>query len=101
MGRKASEENQSKWKENILEQRQSNLSVVAWCLQNKIAVPTFHYWKKKLFPKSFDRNVFTEIVRDNNIGSGVSLEYRGIHIHLNRDFEPSVLQVCLDVLKKC
>lgn len=102
MPRKTSEEIQLHWKEHILKQSQSNLSVVAWCFQNKIAVPTFYYWKNKLFPKpSFERNAFTEIVRDNNINSGISLEYRGIHIHLNRDFEPSVLQACLEVLKKC
>ena len=41
MVRKASEEIQLHWKENILKQRQSNLSIVAWCLQNKIAVHSF------------------------------------------------------------
>ena len=103
MARKTSEEKQSKWKEIILKQSQSNLSIVSWCSQNNIAVPTFCYWRNKLFPKpSLNRYAFTEIAQGNNdVRSGISLEYHGIKVHLEREFEPTVLQACLQVLKQC
>lgn len=103
MGRKNSEEAQLQWEEIILKQRQSKLSIASWCFQNKIAVPTFYYWKNKLSPKSLlNRNAFTEVIQEtDNKTSGVSLEYHGIKVHLNKHFETSVLQSCLEVLKQC
>ena len=103
MARKTSDENRSKWKEIILKQSQSNLSMVSWCSQNNIAVSTFTYWRNKLSPKPLiNRNAFTEIAQGNNDAqSGIRLELQGIKVHLERNFEPSVLQACLEVLKRC
>jgi hypothetical protein len=101
MSRKSSEELQLQWKENILKQQQSGLSIAAWCFQNNIVIHTFYYWRGKLFPKSLDRNAFTEVIPDNNRGSGISLEYQGVQVHLSQNFDPSVLQACLKVLKTC
>ncbi|KIA78357.1 IS66 family insertion sequence element accessory protein TnpA [Parachlamydia acanthamoebae] len=91
------------WKELILKQAQSNLSIVLWCRQNKIAVQTFYYWRNKLFPKPLlTRNAFTEIVQENdNVSSGVSLLCKGVCVLLNRNFDSSVLKACLKVLQQC
>ena len=43
MAEPLSEELKQRWKENILKQRQSKLSIAAWCRQNGITVHTFYY----------------------------------------------------------
>lgn len=103
MAKVASEEVRLQRKEMILKQRQSKLSIVSWCLENKIAVPTFYYWRNKLFPKLLiNRNAFTEVSQGNDgIISGVSVECQGFKVHLERHFDPFVLKACLDVLKRC
>ena len=105
MTRTISEELKQQWKENILNQRSSGLSIAAWCRRSEIMVHHFYYWQKKLFPKDpIDRSAFTEISTEKNqnfSNSGVSLEYKGINIHLGNKFEFSVLKRCLEVLKEC
>ena len=51
MAQPFSEELKQQWKENILKQRQSGLSIAAWCRQNGIVVHNFYYWQSKLLPK--------------------------------------------------
>ena len=97
------EEIKQQWKETILKQRQSKLSIASWCRQNGITVHTFYYWQSKLFPKStLSRSAFTEAVEEKNkSATGIVLEYHGFNIHLNEHFNSSVLKRCLEVLKKC
>jgi transposase len=38
------------WQRILDEQRLSNLSVVAFCAQKSISVPSFYQWRKKLQP---------------------------------------------------
>ena len=98
-----SEELKQQWKENILKQRQSKLSIASWCRQNGIAVHTFYYWQSKLFQKpTLSRSAFTEAVEEKNISvEAIVLEYHGFNIHLNEHFNPSILKKCLEVLIKC
>ena len=50
------------WKENILKQRESGLSIVSWCKVNNITPRKFYYWQEKLFPKEpLCRSDFNEI----------------------------------------
>ena len=83
MGQPLSEENKQQWKENILTQRQSKLSIASWCRQSGIAVHIFYYWQSKLFPKpTINRSAFTEAVDEKNKSStGIVLEYHGFNIH--------------------
>lgn len=98
-----SEELKQDWKETILRQRQSNCSIASWCRQNKIAVHSFYYWQRRLFPKSpLSRSAFTEILEEvRGPTTGIVLEYQGFNIHLNEHFDPIILKKCLEVLKKC
>jgi len=98
-----SEEIRQQWKDNILKQHQSKLSIASWCRQTGIAVHSFYYWQKKLFSKpAIDRSAFTEAVEEKNeSASGLVLEYQGFNIHLNDQFNPSVLKRCLEVLRQC
>lgn len=81
-----SEEKQLEWKSRIDQQRQSGLSIEKWCLQNQIRPHTFYYWRDKLFPKSLQKNSFTEL----NIkrSDAISLQARGIYIRIGNDSDP-------------
>lgn len=103
MAQPTSEKTKQAWKENILNQRNSNLSIVSWCSQSGIAVHIFYYWQKKLFPKApLNRAAFAEIAQGKEaMKTGVVLEYQGFNIHLSQEFDSSVLKRCLEVLRKC
>ena len=102
MAKPLSEEVQKQWKDKIDEQRNSNLSIAAWCRQNGGNVHVFYYWQKKFYPKSpLSRSVFTEIIPKDEPSSGIVLEYQGISIHIHRHFDQLVLKKCLEVLKEC
>ena len=89
------------WKENILKQRQSKLSIASWCRQNGVAVHTFYYWQSKLFPKPLiDRSTFIEAVEEDK-SVGIILECQGVNLYIEEHFNPSVLKKCLEVLKAC
>jgi hypothetical protein len=103
MTRSVSKESNQLWKENILKQRDSGLSIASWCRQNGVVVHVFYYWQNKLFPKApFNRSAFSEISQGKEaLKTGVVVEYEGFNIHLSQYFDPSVLRRCLEVLKKC
>lgn len=99
----ATNEAKHDWKENILNQRGSGLSIAAWCRKNGIPPHAFYYWQSKLFPKApTSRSDFAELKADEeNFKPGVILEYQGFRIHLHENFDCVVLKRCLEVLKTC
>lgn len=100
MAKPLSEELKQQWRDRILEQRSSGLSIPKWCRQNDVPLYNFRYWQDKLLPRFFERSTFTEVVskKDN---PGIFLEYQGVKIHLSPGFDPQVLRECLEVIKKC
>lgn len=100
-----SEEKKQQWKVNILKQRESGLSVAVWCRENNFNTHNFGYWQKKLFPKILGSSDFTEIKDKKNSenfiekGTGITMEYQGVRIHLDKQFDLSVLRRCLEVLR--
>lgn len=106
MAKRAPEVLGQQWKVSILKQRESGLSIASWCRQNNIAVHTFYYWRDKLFTRAtIDRSDFKEILEQKNVdisnkNSGIFLEYQGISIHIDRQFDPSALKECLKALKE-
>lgn len=103
MSRSLSEEKKQQWKNNILKQRESGLSVAAWCRENNVNTHTFGYWQSKIFSKDLDSSSFTEIIDKKNPTNfkrtGIVLEYQGIHIHLDKEFDSSVLKQCLEIVR--
>lgn len=106
MPQPSSVKEKQQWKENILKQRESGLSIACWCRKNNIVVHSFCYWRKKLFPKTLlDRSSFTEISDKKKIdisdfkGAGISIEYQGIRVHIDRQFDALTLKRCLEALK--
>ena len=109
MPRTRSEETRQQWKETILNQLKSGLSVACWCDQNNLSLDAFGYWKRVLFPKSkptLERSSFAEIPenQDNSLSmsteTGITLEYQGIRILLENEFDALALKKCLAVLKE-
>lgn len=83
MPKTSSLEKQLEWKERILQQQASGLSIEKWCAQNQLSPHNFTYWRDKLFPKRLEKSNFTEL----NIkrSDAISLQARGIHIHMSSD----------------
>ena len=101
MPKPLSEELQQQWKEKILAQRKSGLSVPSWCRQNGLAAYNFRYWQKKFFPDAhLNRSSFTEIQLESQ-ETGIFLEYQGVKIHLSKHFDSVTLKRCLGLLKAC
>lgn len=102
MPQPVSEEVKEKWKNLVIEQRQSGLSIAEWCRQKEIVVHTFYYWRDKFLPKSqLNRSAFSEITDRKRCQKGITLEYQGVRILLEQDFDPSILKRCIEVLKEC
>lgn len=97
MFKAASPEKRLEWEEKIQQQRKSGLSIERWCRENQTVVCQFHYWKARLFPK-IDRSSFIELPDTKDVG--ISVEYDGVHIHLDKNFDASTLKRCLAVMKE-
>lgn len=96
---KVSPEQKLDWAEKIRKQQESGLSIEKWCQQNQIPTHQFHYWKARLLPQSkVTRANFKEITARE--GTGITLEYQAVRIHLDPNFEPSILKQCLTILKE-
>jgi hypothetical protein len=97
---KASSNDISRWKNLILEQMGTDLSIPVWCRQKEIPIYNFRYWHKKLFPEAMERSAFIEM-SDQQASIGIHLECQGVKIHLEPQFDLQALQICLEVIKKC
>jgi hypothetical protein len=102
MAKPFTEDLKQQWKENILSQRQSKLSIASWCRQNNIASHLFYYWQSRLFPKPvINCPTFLEAVGENDSSTGITLECQGVTLCIKEHFNPSTLKKCLEVLKAC
>ena len=86
------------WKEKILQQQNSGLSITHWCQEHQVVECQFYYWKSKLFPKKVDVSEFTEIVDAKT--TGITIEYNGVRINLDPNFDAATLKRCLSVIKE-
>lgn len=88
MPKPASEEKQHEWKRLIEEQSQSGLSVRNWCLQKKIPIYTFQYWKEKLFPAQLKKSHFAELKPRQ--ADPILIQAPGISLRIGSDCNPTV-----------
>lgn len=97
------------WQKKVLEWQKSGKKIPAWCQENQIPYTTFLGWKlrfgnfhKKLQSNTQPSKVFIELqdkpLSNSQIFSGVTLEYHGIKIHLETEFNATVLKQCLACL---
>ncbi len=94
-----SSEKLAEWTENIRQQRNSGLNATSWCRKHQIAHSTFVYWKDCLSSKTSIRR--SSCKKPNAPTTpGVSIEYRGVRIHLDECFDLAILKNCLSALRK-
>lgn len=102
MPQPVSESVKQQWKENIAKQLESGFSIAYWCRQNNIADHVFYYWKRKLFSENISkRSAYTELtVEKESRKAGVTIEFKGVLIHLDREFDNSTLIQSLEIIGK-
>ena len=97
---KPSSENLSEWAEKICQQRNSGLNATSWCRKHQIAHSTFVYWKDCLSSKASMRRSSCIEPPDVFTTTGVSIEYQGVCIHLDKGVDLATLKNCLSALRK-
>jgi len=106
MSKKAPDSIRDQWKERVINQSKSGLSIAAWCRQNNNISPrVFYYWRNELFPQSpINRDDFKEVSVQQNMdaqarNSGVCLQYQEFRILLDQQFDVNTLRQCLKALR--
>ena len=86
-GRRA--KNQTKWKVLLRKQEKSGQSVAQFCMAQRIKVPTFQYWRKKLgVPGEEVRAGFIQL-HAGRIGKGIVIRCQnGLELELPADYPP-------------
>jgi hypothetical protein len=98
MPKSISKEKKLDWATKIREQKESGLSINEWCRKNQTTKGSFHYWKNHLqLETKLTRSCFTELPVDQ--GTGISIEYQGIRILIDKFFDPATLRNCLSALR--
>jgi hypothetical protein len=106
----ASGKRDPQWENKVLEWQASGKSIRAWCLENHIPVTTFYGWKARLQNSLTDQSLakskakevkqeFIELKDPQSCASGLILEYEGVKIHLQANFNQLILRQCLDCLR--
>jgi len=91
-----SEEKRLEWKNIILKQQESGLSISHWCKQNNFCSRHFYYWREKLFPTNLNQLSFTKLSNVKEASkTHIILECKGVRIYLDRHFDPVALKRCL------
>lgn len=102
------------WRERLYVWKASGNSIAKWCRDNEVSYVRFFYWKNRLFqeqelvlipPKPL--HPFIELTESPqseskplfSAGSGISLLFQEIQIHLSKEFDGEVLLRCLNTLK--
>ena len=102
------EENLEQWKIKLQAWKRSKQNSREWCRSKKLNYHAFTYWKKKikklsLIPEtspSVKQSPFIELKEMEPKTSSLEIEYQGATIHLKKNFDPSILESCLQTLAK-
>lgn len=107
MPKPVSSEIKNQWKEKIIQQQESGLSIASWCRTNNIDIHVFYYWRNKFFPKkSLNRSSFTKIPIENRVDistqgeSKVTIDYQRVRFTLDPKSDASHLKQLLAELKE-
>lgn len=84
-------EKQNLWKERVENQKESGLSIKAWCKQNHISVSTFLYWRNR------GKKSFRELVDDNPL-SGLYISPFG-NVEIRKEFDGFALKEVMKCLR--
>ena len=89
------------WEDTFKAWEVSGQTITAWCQEKNLSYNTFCKWRVRLSKPSLIKTSFLEIKEEKS--SSLKLEYHGIHIHLDQNFDPQTLKKCLQALQgfKC
>ena len=98
------EEKRREWAEKVRLQKESDpsISIASWCRENRIDYKTFLYWRKRfesVRAPVLNRSSFTEL-SETSATTGMTIEYKCVHMHLAKDFDPAILIKCLRAVKE-
>jgi hypothetical protein len=93
------------WQELIQQWEASQMTAKAWCLQNEVAYDSFIIWRKRLRDAlqgtaTSPKIPVVELVDASATLSGIEMRINGLRLILCKDFDPSTLLRCLQVLEK-
>ena len=88
----------------IKQWKESGLSILKWCRENKISEPTFRGWvipkvKKSTAVSNSSNFIELKDARDNNVD--IKIKYSGATIYLPEGFNVEELRKCIEALKVC
>ncbi|MBI3211745.1 MAG: hypothetical protein HYZ47_03565 [Simkania negevensis] len=93
------EEKRQEWKKRMECWQASGINGRQWCQGQGLSYRRFRYWKSRFLPySSSSQPSFIELVEEKP--KSITMEYQGAHIYLSKDFDLSILQRCLHVLKE-
>ena len=93
------------WLELIEECQQSNMSAQSWCKKQNIPYKKFIYRRTRLAntfcssPQA-PSSSFVELSDKHSAFSGFEIHYHNFSLKLQKNFDPSALLSCLQVMKK-
>lgn len=97
----------TEWNTRLESWSESGLSGASWCRQNNINYQVFTYWRKKLKGQTQEtestqppsHNPFVELLDSAKGSTGIEISYKGVNLHLSKDFDEGTLQRCIQVLR--
>ena len=99
MSKKISPEKKANWETIFRKQKESGLSVARWCKENQVCRTSFNYWNDRIFTKpELLRSDFVEMPLTEQ-GSGISIEYQGLRVIIEKSFDPITLRACISALR--
>lgn len=98
---------QREWSQKIEKWLQSGKSARSWCRENQVVYTTFISWRTPLqcdlksltHLSSPSEKPFIELKDQTEPRSSITLEYKGVQIHLSDHFDGALLKRCLDLLR--
>ena len=101
-----SNRSQYEWEKLVKEWKASGTRITPWSKKHGVPINTMRYWRDRL--TFIDKNSFVELKEPVQIkevstqstsASGVYLFYNNIQIQLEKNFDVSVLEKCINLLK--
>ena len=86
------------WARLINEWQNSGQSITQWCEEHELRYSRFLYWKKRLMADQTPP-AFVELQDPTESGTGITLQWGTLQIHLDAGFDQSTLCRCIQTLK--
>ena len=96
---KASLSKREEWKRKLESWKASGLSGLKWCQENEENYPQFRYWKS-ILKMTYPRVVFKELKEDPPEPLELELHQGDIMITFPKGCSPSLLNLCLESLRR-